>query len=749
MKHIILTVIGLFGLLTAGAQNNVSGFYEKNKVFNYNDGEKAAGEIEQPATFDPNFHIYICFGQSNMEGNAKIEPQDRKGINSRFRMLSAVDMNKIGRKKGQWYAAVPPLCREYTGLTPADYFGRTLVEKLPDSIKVGVINVSVGGASINLFDEDKAQAYIAGSPDWLKNFCKEYNDNPYRTIINLAKQAQKVGVIKGILLHQGCTDNGQQDWPKRVNLVYTRMLTELGLKAQDVPLLVGKLMTEEDGGCCFLHNTVIDHIKETIPTAHIVPSAGCPGAKDKLHFTAEGYRILGRRYADVMLKLLGRSRQNPIVQTCFSTDPAPMVSGDRLYVFTGHDEDKADFFWMNEWRLFSTADMVNWTDHGCPLAQCDFKWADDRSWAPQCIERNGKFYLYVPIHSKISGGMAIGVAVADKVTGPYRDALGKPLYEDGKWDHIDPTVFIDDDGQAYLYWGNPRLYSVKLNEDMISLAGEVKCDTTLKRYTEGPWIFHQRQLTKADKKNRKLFDSSKNSAWGKYFMMYAAGGIPESIAYSESNSPQGPWTYVGDVMAQTNSTNSFTNHSGIVEFKGHNYFFYHTGWLPNGGGFGRSVCCEEFKWNSDGRLPQIKPTYDGVKPIGTLNPYNRVEAETISYSDGLRTEWNKKRGNVFVSDIHNGDWLRVREVEFEAGTKSIELSAASALQGGNIEVRLDSPDGVVLTTVNVAPTGGWEEWETFSANIANAPEGKHDLYFLFKGLKGCKLFNFDYWQLKK
>ena len=121
------------------------------------------------------------------------------------------------------------------------------------------------------------------------------------------------------------------------------------------------------------------------------------------------------------------SAQNPIAQTIFSTDPAPMVSGDRLYVFTGHDEEKADFFWMNEWRLFSTNDMVNWQDHGCPLAQCDFKWADDRAWAPQCIERNGKFYLYVPIHANISRGMAIGVAVADRVVGPYRDALGKPL----------------------------------------------------------------------------------------------------------------------------------------------------------------------------------------------------------------------------------------------------------------------------------------------------------------------------------
>lgn len=438
---------------------------------------------------------------------------------------------------------------------------------------------------------------------------------------------------------------------------------------------------------------------------------------------------------------------NPIVQSGFTTDPAPMVYGDRLYVFTGHDEDHADFFWMNDWRLFSTADMVNWQDHGTPFSQCDMTWADDRAWAPQCIERNGKFYFYVPVHSNISHGMAIGVGVADRIEGPYVDPLGKPLYEDGKWDHIDPTVMIDDDGQAYLYWGNPRLYSVKLNEDMISLAGEVQCDTNVERYTEGPWIFHQRSLTKAEKKDKKNFDSSKNAAWGKYFMIYAAGGVPECIAYSESDNPQGPWKYVGEVMAQDNATQSFTNHSGIVEFKGHNYFFYHTGWLPGGGGFGRSVSVEEFQWQPDGRLPLIKPTHEGVAPIATLSPYQLVEAETMSYSKGIRTEWNTKHRRIWVSDIHNGDWIKVREVDFAQGAKRIEVAAASGLQGGRIEVRQDSLQGPVLAMVNVTPTGGWEEWETFSAPVSAPVQGKHDLYFRFVGLKGCKLFNFDWWKM--
>lgn len=306
MKVAILTVALALMACAVCAQNgkkgDVSSFYEKNAVLNYNDGSNAARETEQPRKFDKNFHIYLCFGQSNMEGNARIEPQDLEGISSRFKMMAAVDYQNTGRKKGKWYVAVPPLCREHTGLTPADYFGRTMVERTPDNVTIGVINVAIGGCSIDLFDEDKAQAYIAKSPDWLQNFCKAYDNHPYQRLISLAKEAQKVGVIKGILLHQGCTDNGQRDWPERVKLVYGRMLSDLGLQAEDCPLLVGETLSQQDGGCCWLHNSVVATMPLSIPTAFVVPSLGCPGNFDKLHFTAAGYRELGRRYAEVMLR---------------------------------------------------------------------------------------------------------------------------------------------------------------------------------------------------------------------------------------------------------------------------------------------------------------------------------------------------------------------------------------------------------------------------------------------------------------
>lgn len=277
------------------------------------------GEIKQPEGFDPNFHIYLCFGQSNMEGNAAIEGKDRVGVDPRFMMMAAVDMPSSKRKKGEWYTAYPPLCRDYTGLTPADYFGRTMVENLPESIKVGVINVAVGGASIDLFDQDKCADYIKKEADWFKNYCSEYGNDPYKVLVTMAKKAQQNGVIKGILLHQGCTNNGQKDWPVRVKRIYVRLLHDLGLNEEETPLLIGELLSQEKGGVCWGHNSVIAKTQPVIPNSYVISSKDCPGASDGLHFTAEGYRMIGKRYAEKMLELLGPDYSGPKKEIDFDT----------------------------------------------------------------------------------------------------------------------------------------------------------------------------------------------------------------------------------------------------------------------------------------------------------------------------------------------------------------------------------------------------------------------------------------------
>ena len=493
--------------------------------------------------------------------------------------------------------------------------------------------------------------------------------------------------------------------------------------------------------------------------------------------------------------------RNPIVQTCYTTDPAPLNVGDSvLYVFTGHDEAGADFFWMQEWRVYSTRDMVNWQDHGSPLALESFSWADDRAWASQCIERNGKFYWYICAHSKLSGGMAIGVAVADNPAGPYHDALGKPLYENGSWDHIDPTVWIDEaSGRAWVAWGNPRVYLLELESDMIHAKGDVQLvDMTedgfgsppmrerergkqyRDSYVEGPWLMRAPQPAPTQGKKGKSTKAKKGVAPTTYYLLYAAGGVPEHISYSSATSPLGPWHYEGEIMP-LGGTDSFTNHCGVVTFRSHNYFFYHTGHLPGGGGFGRSTAVEEFQYTADGRFPTITPTREGVQPIDAFSPYRRVEAETMAYSYGLSTDQfensrsrrqgrdgapapagrdreNGRRGftpsdaslGVYVSDVHNGDWLRLDNVDFGPATpQGFTVRAASGLRGGTIELRTDSLQGQLLATVAIEGTGGWERWRMFDTQFQQSVTGVHDLYFVFRGRKGPKLFNIDWWQFKK
>jgi hypothetical protein len=254
---------------------------------------------------DKNFHIYLCLGQSNMEGAAKPELRDSLGISNRFRVLAAVDCDNRGRKMGNWYKAVPPLTRCYTGLGPADYFGRTMVENLPERVKVGIINVSVGGCKIELFDEDSCASYAARQPDWMKNMIKEYGGSPYRRLVEMARLAQKDGVIKGVLLHQGESNTGDTLWPQKVKKVYENLLKDLNLDANAVPLLAGELVPEDQNGACASMNPIIRTLPQTIPNSYVVPSAGCEGVKDRLHFSAAGYRKLGERYAAVMLELMG------------------------------------------------------------------------------------------------------------------------------------------------------------------------------------------------------------------------------------------------------------------------------------------------------------------------------------------------------------------------------------------------------------------------------------------------------------
>ncbi|HTN22257.1 MAG TPA: glycoside hydrolase family 43 protein [Pelobium sp.] len=305
------------------------------------------------------------------------------------------------------------------------------------------------------------------------------------------------------------------------------------------------------------------------------------------------------------IALLKLQAQNPIIKSIFTADPAPIVYRDTVFLFTGHDTASvtATNYKMPDWHVFSSTDMVNWKDYGALLSPSTFSWATGDAYAAQCIERNGKFYWFVStFHKKddaSGGGAAIGVAVSDRPTGPYKDAIGKALITNEMttdmkhaWDDIDPTVFIDDDGQAYLFWGNGSCKSVKLKENMIELDGAI---TTFKpkNYIEGPWVYKRKGL---------------------YYLVYASAGTkPEMIEYCTATNPNGPWEYRG--IIQENVPNSFTTHPGILDYKGKSYFFYHNGSLPTGGSYRRSICVDYMYYNEDGTIQKIVQTKEGVAPV--------------------------------------------------------------------------------------------------------------------------------------
>jgi len=263
----------------------------------------AVAGASQGGSPDPNFHVYLAFGQSNMEGYPGIEPQDKIGVGKRFQMLAAVDFASLGRKKGEWYDAVPPLCRTSTGLCPADYFGRTMVARTPERTTIGVVNVSVAGCKIELFDPDTYQAYAATAPAWMTSIIKEYGGNPYQHLVDMARVAQKRGVIKGILLHQGESNTNDREWPNKVARIYKDLIRDLSLSAGNVPLLAGETVNADQQGATASMNTIIAELPKVLPNAFVISSKGCECRSDHLHFTPAGYRELGKRYAEKMLEL--------------------------------------------------------------------------------------------------------------------------------------------------------------------------------------------------------------------------------------------------------------------------------------------------------------------------------------------------------------------------------------------------------------------------------------------------------------
>lgn len=422
----------------------------------------------------------------------------------------------------------------------------------------------------------------------------------------------------------------------------------------------------------------------------------------------------------------------PIIQTKYTADPAPLVYNDTIYLYTSHDEDDAEGFKMKDWLLYTSTDMVNWQDHGAVASLKDFKWykKDNGAWAQQVVHRNGKFYMYCPIH-----GNGISVLVADSPYGPFKDPLDKTLvWQREHWNDIDPTVMIDSDGQAHMYWGNPDLYYTKLNDDMISYSGDIVKMPRIEDYQEGPWLFRRNDI---------------------YYLAFASTCCPEGIGYAMSNSPEGPWEYKGHIMDHTPRTRG--NHPGIIEYKGKWYCFgqnYDIFRLETSRhAERRSVSVAEMKFNEDGTIKELPYFVDcKLEQIEHFNPYRKVEAETMAWGYGLKTtpknQWVKTERNQLVTNIDEDEYIMVKGVDFGKGAKSFTVSASCLLLGGSIELRIDAPDGKCIGNVGITCTK--DKFQEFTTNIKGA-KGVHDLYLTFKGGKIQKknLFVLDWWKMEE
>ncbi len=425
----------------------------------------APAPAEEP---DPKFYVFLCLGQSNMEGFPGIDEQD-KTETERFKVLAAVDFPKLDRKRGTWYPAVPPLCRGSSGLCPADHFGRTMVAHVPKDVKVGVVNVSVAGCKIELFDKANHEAHARTAPAWMTGIIKGYGGNPYAHLVEMGKLAQKSGVIKGILLHQGESNTGDKKWPAKVKAVYDNLIKDLDLKPESVPLLAGEVVHADQKGACASMNAIIADLPKSIPNAHVISSAGCKARPDRLHFTAAGYRELGKRYGEKMLSLLGykvgvsKVQEGPTPATYCNplslpnyplgrrardaTVGAPVPKDDWLWLVDRQQQfrelaDVSVLWHEGAWYLYPSVDMAWVSKDGGATWQHHPLNVRDLGYAPTIVKHRGKFLLMASESSVYS---------ADAPLGPFK-GIGPIKLPKGVPGQIDPMLFSDE-SRLFYYWG--------------------------------------------------------------------------------------------------------------------------------------------------------------------------------------------------------------------------------------------------------------------------------------------------------
>ena len=585
---------------------------------------------------DPNFHIYLCFGQSNMEGNARYEDKDMEDVNPRFVSMATMDDTKLGWKKGEWHTAIPPLCRPYTGLTPADYFGRKMVERLPENVKVGVINVAVGGCDIALFDKVNYGAYLEKQPEWMKNMCREYDNNPYARLIELARKAQKDGVIKGILMLQGETNTGQQDWPLKVKNVYENILSDLSLDSNSVPLYAGEVVGEDVGGRCASHNPVINRLPEVIPSAHVVSSKGCPCATDSLHYSAEGYRILGKRFAEKVLSV-EHGFKNPMMWAD-TPDPDVIRVGDDYWLVT------TTMHLMPGAPVMHSKDLVNWKTvsyvfpslHDTPKYDMNGGTVYGRGqWATSIRYVDGTYYIYFSPNDEPFKGY---VYTSKDPRKGWTLAHRIPHFHDA-------SLFFDDDKRAYIFYGTGEMK--ELMPDLSGVKPGGRQGKVFERDEEETGLLEGSRFIKHD---------------GRYYLIMISwpNGTPRRQVCYRADNIEGPYEKKV-ILESTFGGFPYAGQGTIVDDGKGNWYGVI---FQDRGGVGRVLTLMPCTWkdgwpmlgDENGKIPTVMG-----KPLAGFSDGEIVSSDDFdSERMNIDWQWNHNPVNEAWSLTERKGWLRLR-----------------------------------------------------------------------------------------
>lgn len=607
---------------------------------------------------DPKFFIYLCFGQSNMEAGARPEKQDSTSVDARFQMLAAVDNPKLNRKMGTWYVAEPPINRPENNMGPVDWFGRTMVANLPAEYRVGVINVSVAGAKIELWGKDSYKTYLDGERKWMQDICKQYNDNPYQRLIDMAKIAQQDGVIKGILLHQGESNSTDPEWPNKVKVIYNNLMMDLKLKPKNVPLLAGELKSKEEHGVCYAFNTdIMPNLPKVLPNAYIISSQGVKGTPDQFHFNTQGMREFGRRYAIKMLELQGfpysenkgpkpsavsYQAQNPLIHADVP-DMSMIRVGDTYYMSstTMHMSPGVPVMKSKDlvnWQLVSYAydtlanmDATNLTNGKSMYGK--------GSWASSI--RYVKDTYYISTFAQTTNQTYI-FSTKDIEKGPWKVNSFKPSLHDN-------TIFFDDDGRIYLIWGAGKLTIAEVKEDLSGLKeGSERVLIENASAPAGPNIM-------LNSEGSQLF-----KVGGKYYLFnicWPRGGM-RTVIIHRADQITGPWE--GRVALQDLGVAQ----GGLIDMPDGTWYSY---LFRDYGSVGRIPYLVPVKWvegwpvlGVDGKVPETLnlPASKGLIPgIVNSDEFNREKGEPAL---PLVWQWNHNPDNNLWSVTDRKGYLRLK-----------------------------------------------------------------------------------------